>query len=83
MPVQGEALVEGVVTDLIVSAGEIRAVKELDKPYFPRNMTWMCPKQCEFFRLCNIELRGLDSSFIRQTDYVAKPDDRGEQFEIN
>lgn len=35
---------------------------------YPRNMTFMC-KGCEFYNLCQAELRGLDAKFIEKTQY--------------
>ena len=81
LPVKEDSLVKSVVTDLMVSANEILSAKGLENPCYPRNMTWMCPKQCEYFRLCNTELRGLDSEFIRKADYEVRLEDKGEQFE--
>lgn len=42
---------------------------------YTRTMTPWCSKQCEFFRLCSAELRGLDHKFIEKTEYEPRPDE--------
>lgn len=42
---------------------------------YPRTMTPWCSKNCEFFRLCSAELRGLDDKFIEKSEYEPRPDD--------
>lgn len=42
-----------------------------------RNLTRNCSFDCEFYNLCQAELRGLDADFVRKTDYEEKdPNER-------
>ncbi len=68
LPESNGSMVTTVVNDLIDTAKSIQG-----NTLTTRNMTWDCP-QCEFFELCQTELRGYDSSFIRKTKYVKRED---------
>lgn len=46
---------------------------------YPRNMTFMCPKTCEFFKLCNAELTGVDVKYVLKSDYEERKDDGEEK----
>lgn len=60
-----EAIIKPIVRDAKRTSLEIYYLKE-----FPtRNLTFMCPRWCDFYQLCTAELRGLDTSFIREREY--------------
>jgi RecB family exonuclease len=44
---------------------------------YPRNMTVMCCKTCEFFRLCQAELTGVNAKFVLKSDYEEREEDDG------
>lgn len=77
LPEVNGPMVETVVGDLIDTAEEIEVAHSIKPRDFRgvRNMTKDC-SFCEFFELCQTELRGYDSSFIRKTKYVPRENSR-------
>lgn len=71
LPNPNEALLESVVHDLKTDA---LLVRDLGDVLTSRNLSRDCP-QCQFFSLCQAELRGGSSDFIRRKEYYAKEDD--------
>lgn len=72
LPAPNPELVKQIVQDAKDSATEMRKLGGVSKT---RTLDRTC-KQCEFQSLCSAELRGLDASFIRKTDYQVNPDPR-------
>lgn len=69
LPAPSKHLIKEVVADARESA--IQAKKDLDKGgKVPRSMSGFNCKGCEFRPLCEAEVRGLDSKFIRKKEYV-------------
>lgn len=68
LPNPRKEMVEMVVEDMIKSANEILDHGRESKV---RNMTRDC-KQCPYYLLCQAEVRGLDSEFIRKSEYTVK-----------
>lgn len=72
LPAPGKELIKNVVEGARTTAIEIKRLGGASKV---RSMDWTC-KSCEFKSLCQTDLRGLDSSFIRKTDYQIQKDPR-------
>jgi RecB family exonuclease len=72
LPSPPKVLVESVVEDMRRTAILIKRLG--DTPLY-RNMTHECSSMCEFYSLCQAELRGLDSNFVRKTEYEIKPEE--------
>jgi len=72
LPVPSKEMTQTVVQEFIHSAEAIRTAKQ-----FPRNMTYTC-NRCEFFRLCNAELSGINAKFVEKNDYEQRPPDERE-----
>ena len=70
LPGPSKALVKEIVNDAKITAQEIKHLAGKSKT---RTMDNNCP-QCEFYKLCTAELRGLDSDFIRKSEYVEAED---------
>lgn len=68
LPKPNSAMVNTVVQDLMFSIGEIR---EKGPTSTVRSMTKDC-NWCQYYNLCQAELRGLDSDFIRKAEYQIK-----------
>lgn len=66
LPTPNQKMVESVVKDLTTTTAEIRF---LGPKATVRNMTRDC-KMCSYYNLCQAEVRGLDSEYIRQTEYT-------------
>lgn len=62
-----------VVNDLITTAREIKENPKSDT----RTLDYTC-RQCQYFNLCQAELRDLDVDFILKTEYVNTEDDTNE-----
>lgn len=74
MPNPAKKLVENVVNDLKATAIEIHTSKSRD-----RNMTRMCPSDCDFYNLCRAEVSGLDADYVRKNEYEERePNEREE-----
>lgn len=68
LPANNERMVTNVVQDVLVDAAEIRRRGPNAQV---RNMTKDC-NFCSYYSLCQAEVRGLDSEFIRQSEYTTK-----------
>ncbi len=66
LPSPNNDLIRTVVEEFFDTAEEIR-----DCTKFTRNMTRDC-KSCSYFQVCQAEVRGLDSSFIRKSIFTVK-----------
>lgn len=66
LPLPPKAMVESVVKDFRETSTIMHGLK-----VYPRTMTRDC-SWCEYYRLCNSELRGLDAAFIQKTEYEVK-----------
>lgn len=74
IPNPAKKLIDNVVSDLKSTAIEIHTSKARD-----RNMTRMCPSDCDFYNLCRAEVSGLDADYVRKNEYeVKEPNDREE-----
>jgi PD-(D/E)XK nuclease superfamily len=69
LPVPSREMTDTVVQEFIQSAEMIRTAK-----HFPRNMTFAC-NRCEFFKLCNAELSGINAKFVERSDYEERDED--------
>lgn len=68
LPNPGKEMVKNVVNDMMASAYEIK----LRGPSATvRSMTREC-KSCSYYSICQAEARGLDSTFIRKSEYMIK-----------
>lgn len=72
LPAPSPTLVKNVVEDAKATALEIQRIGGKSTV---RSINRDC-KSCEFYELCQAEFRGLDSSFIRKTQYEDNPDPR-------
>lgn len=72
LPSPSPVLVKNVVDDLRSTLIEIKAIGGTS---MVRSIDYTC-KGCEFFNLCQAEFRGVDSSYIRKTEYETNPDPR-------
>ena len=72
LPAPSKTLVTSVVDDLISSAKQIQ---ELGETVRDRNMGRAC-SFCEFKGLCQAEVRGLDSDYIRKVDFTIEEETR-------
>ena len=68
LPHPPKVMVESVVRDIMATTAEIRF---LGPNAQVRNMTRDC-KQCSYYTICQAEVRGLDSDYIRQTEFETK-----------
>lgn len=69
LPSPTPTMVDNVVKDVVSSAREIR---QAGPNATVRNMTRDCARMCSYYSICQAEVRGLDSDFIRQTEYTTK-----------
>lgn len=66
LPHPNQTMVTTVVIDVLATAKEIHA----RGPYATeRNLSYDCVR-CSYYSLCQTELRGLDSSYMRKTDFT-------------
>lgn len=72
LPISSREMVDTVVQEFTQTAEMIRTAK-----HFPRNATYACPR-CEFFKLCNSELAGINAKFVEKSDYEQRPEDTRE-----
>lgn len=70
LPNPPKKMIENIVNDLKETAKEIHTSKSKD-----RNMTRMCPSDCDFYQLCQAEVRGLDAAYVRKTEYEEREPD--------
>ena len=74
LPAPPKEMVKSVVQDAADTAEFIVAFGKTVKT---RNMTKNCSFDCDYYRLCHAEVRGLDADFVRKADFEErKPDDR-------
>lgn len=73
LPIPSREMVNTVVQEFTQSAEMMRTAK-----HFPRNATYTCARRCEFFRLCNAELSGINAKFVEKSDYEQRPEDTRE-----
>lgn len=66
-----ENIISGVLADAKTTALQIKELEFHNKDDFDRNLTRDC-SWCEYYSLCQAELRGLDTDFIRKADYQKK-----------
>lgn len=66
LPSPPKEMIEQVVTDFTQTSQIMHGLE-----VFPRNMTRDC-SWCEYYRLCNAELRGLDHEFVRKSEFEVK-----------
>ena len=63
LPAPDKRLLKSVQDDMIATAKEIKRM-----PDTARSVTYDC-QRCDYFNLCQAEMRGLDSSFIRKAEF--------------
>lgn len=68
LPAPKDSLVETVVNDL---RNDATVIKHLGETITSRNLSRDCPN-CEYFQLCQAELRGHDSSLLRKSRFEEK-----------
>ena len=68
LPNPPKAMVDSVVRDIMATTAEIRF---LGPNAQVRSMSRDC-KQCSYYSLCQAEVRGLDSDYIRKTEFTVK-----------
>lgn len=73
LPVPSREMVTTVVQEFTQTAEMMRTAK-----HFPRNATYTCPR-CQFFKLCNAELSGINAKFVEKNDYEQRPEDTREK----
>ena len=74
IPNPPKKMIENIIADLKATAIEIHTSKSKD-----RNMTRMCPSDCDFYNLCRAEVSGLDADYVRKNEYeVTEPNEREE-----
>lgn len=69
LPIPSREMVDTVVQEFTQTAEMMRTAK-----HFPRNATYTCGR-CEFFKLCNAELSGINAKFVEKSDYEQRPED--------
>lgn len=78
LPNPSKKMIELIVTDLKETSSQIHGGRSNAKD---RNMTRMCPSDCDFYQLCSAEVRGLDSKFIAKTEYEERDPDEHQEVE--
>lgn len=73
LPIPSPAMTKVVVEEFTQTAEMMRTAK-----HFPRNATYQC-KSCEFFKLCNAELCGINAKYVEKNDYEQRPEDERER----
>lgn len=69
LPTPDKIMVRSVVEDARESAVQIA---DHGTELKARNLTKNCSWDCEFYKLCHAELRGLDADFVRKTHYEVR-----------
>lgn len=69
LPSPPRVLVDQVVEDMRKTA---IVINRLSKSAVYRNMTQDCSSMCEFYAVCQADLRGLDGKYVRKADYEVK-----------
>lgn len=62
------SIVDNLYNETVATAHEMAELHDEPQMHV-RNMTPMCSKQCEYYNLCQAELRGLDADWIRKKDF--------------
>ncbi len=78
LPNPSKKMIQLIVDDLKETAIQIHGGRSNSKD---RNMTRMCPSDCDFYQLCSAEVRGLDSKFIAKTEYEEREPDEHQEVE--
>lgn len=78
LPNPSKKMLDLIVSDLKETANQIHGGKSNAKD---RNMTRMCPSDCDFYQLCSAEVRGLDAAFIKKTEYEEREPDEHQEVE--
>lgn len=73
VPAPQKEMIDNMVSDFKQTIIQIHDVTKSGG--FTRNMSRDC-NRCEFYNLCQAELRGLDSKFIRKQEFKERKDDR-------
>jgi hypothetical protein len=66
LPSPSKEMIKTAVTDAKNTAIEI---KNLGTTLRDRNMTRDCPRFCDYYNICQTEYRGIDSEYVRKTEY--------------
>lgn len=75
MPNPNKAIIQNVLADLKNTAKEIHHGSGSKD----RNMTRMCPSDCDFYELCRAEVSGQDADYVRKNQYEERePNEREE-----
>lgn len=69
LPSPPKVVIESVVADAKETA---RVIVDYGEDFTARNMTKDCCWDCDYFKLCQAELRGLDADFVRKTHYEVR-----------
>jgi hypothetical protein len=72
LPIPSKEMTKIVVEEFTQTAEMMRTAK-----HFPRNATYKCHR-CEFFKLCNAELAGVNAKFVEKNDYEEREEDERE-----
>lgn len=72
LPTPSKEMIRGVVTDVKETAEQIVVYGNSLKA---RNLTKDCCWDCDYFKLCHAELRGLDADFVRKTHFEERDAD--------
>lgn len=72
LPIPSKEMTRIVVDEFVQTAEMMRRAK-----HFPRNMTYQCSR-CEFFRLCQAELAGINAKFVEKSDYEEREEEKRE-----
>jgi predicted RecB family nuclease len=77
LPIPSKEMTNIVVDEFTQTAEMMRTAK-----HFPRNATYQC-NRCDFFKLCNAELSGINAKYVEKNDYEQRPpDERENEMEI-
>lgn len=72
LPIPSKEMTKIVVDEFVQTAEMMRTAK-----HFPRNATYTCSR-CEFFKLCQAELSGINAKFVEMADYENREEDTRE-----
>lgn len=75
-PSPAKVLIDTVLADLKSTAVEIHSSKLKD-----RNLTRMCPSDCDFYNLCRAEICGHDAAYVRKAEYEEREPNEHEEAE--
>jgi len=74
-----KSIVKPLVSDLYETAKEIQALGKVSKA---RNITFNC-ERCSYYPICQAELRGLDSEFVKKAEYKLRGEEKDESIEAS